>query len=120
MSFSTSLPLVQEDNGVKLIDPMGEMLTPAWEVYATQLANAEQDHLITVLKDLVQKESIDLTNQEAEVFVGRDTRYGAGLVFSTTGLTFMLYICSSYDYICYRGISGGQICCYFDFSADCY
>uniref|UniRef100_A0A8C5APB9 Phosphoacetylglucosamine mutase n=1 Tax=Gadus morhua TaxID=8049 RepID=A0A8C5APB9_GADMO len=64
----------EEDNGVKLIDPMGEMLTPAWEVYATQLANAEQDHLITVLKDLVQKESIDLTNQEAEVFVGRDTR----------------------------------------------
>ena len=63
---------------------MGEMLTPAWEVYATQLANAEQDNLVTVLKDLIQKESVDMT-QEAEVFVGRDTRYGAGWVTSTTG-----------------------------------
>ncbi|CAL8313633.1 unnamed protein product [Lota lota] len=63
----------EEDNGVKLIDPMGEMVTPAWEVYATQLANAEQDHLITVLKDIIQKESVDMT-QEAHVFVGKDTR----------------------------------------------
>ena len=29
-----------EDNGVKLIDPMGEMLKETWEKYATQLANA--------------------------------------------------------------------------------
>ncbi|CAL8316651.1 unnamed protein product [Merluccius merluccius] len=63
----------EEDNGVKLIDPMGEMLTPVWEVYATRLANAEQDHLLTVLEDIIEKESIDLT-QEAHVFVGKDTR----------------------------------------------
>ena len=29
-----------EDNGVKLIDPMGEMLERSWEQYATQLVNA--------------------------------------------------------------------------------
>ncbi|KAK0154463.1 Phosphoacetylglucosamine mutase [Merluccius polli] len=63
----------EEDNGVKLIDPMGEMLTPVWEVYATRLVNAEQDHLLTVLEDVIEKESIDLT-QEAHVFVGKDTR----------------------------------------------
>ncbi|KAG7275621.1 hypothetical protein CRUP_021948 [Coryphaenoides rupestris] len=63
----------EADNGVKLIDPMGEMVAAAWEVYATQLANAEQDDLLTVLKDIVQKESIDLT-QDAHVFVGKDTR----------------------------------------------
>uniref|UniRef100_A0A671X0D5 Phosphoacetylglucosamine mutase n=1 Tax=Sparus aurata TaxID=8175 RepID=A0A671X0D5_SPAAU len=44
----------EEDNGVKLVDPMGEMVTPTWEGYATQLANADQ---------------------EANVFVGKDTRY---------------------------------------------
>lgn len=63
----------EEDNGVKLIDPMGEMVTPAWEGYATQLANAEQDDLVSALKELIQKEAIDLS-QEASVFVGKDTR----------------------------------------------
>uniref|UniRef100_A0A671WYD4 Phosphoacetylglucosamine mutase n=1 Tax=Sparus aurata TaxID=8175 RepID=A0A671WYD4_SPAAU len=46
----------EEDNGVKLVDPMGEMVTPTWEGYATQLANAEQEDLLT-----------------ANVFVGKDT-----------------------------------------------
>ena len=29
----------EEDNGVKLIDPAGEMLEAAWETHATSLAN---------------------------------------------------------------------------------
>ena len=29
----------EEDNGVKLIDPDGEMLEASWELYATNLAN---------------------------------------------------------------------------------
>ena len=29
----------EEDNGVKLIDRFGEMMPPAWENHATQLAN---------------------------------------------------------------------------------
>lgn len=52
---------------------MGEMVTPAWEGYATQLANAEQDDLLTALKDIIEKEAINM-NQEANVFVGKDTR----------------------------------------------
>lgn len=52
---------------------MGEMVTPAWEGYATQLANAEQEDLLTALKDIVKKEAINMS-QEANVFVGRDTR----------------------------------------------
>uniref|UniRef100_A0AAQ4PNP5 phosphoacetylglucosamine mutase n=1 Tax=Gasterosteus aculeatus aculeatus TaxID=481459 RepID=A0AAQ4PNP5_GASAC len=63
----------EEDNGVKLVDPMGEMVTPTWEVYATQLANAEQDDLLASLKDIIEKESINMS-QEANVFVGKDTR----------------------------------------------
>lgn len=66
--------LSQEDNGVKLIDPMGEMVTPAWEGYATQLANAEQEALCTVLKDIIEKEAIDMS-EAAGVVTGRDTRY---------------------------------------------
>ncbi|XP_056150763.1 phosphoacetylglucosamine mutase [Lampris incognitus] len=63
----------EEDNGVKLIDPMGEMVTPAWEVYATQLANAEEEDLLTALKDIIEREGINLA-EEANVFVGKDTR----------------------------------------------
>ncbi|KAM9840181.1 phosphoacetylglucosamine mutase [Aulostomus maculatus] len=67
----------EEDNGVKLIDPMGEMVTPAWEGYATQLANAEEQGLLTALKDILEKEAINMS-QEASVFVGKDTRSSSG------------------------------------------
>lgn len=59
---------------MKLIDPMGEMMSTSWEGYATQLANAEQEDLIDALKDIIEKEAIDLS-LEANVFVGKDTRY---------------------------------------------
>uniref|UniRef100_A0A7N8XM03 Phosphoacetylglucosamine mutase n=1 Tax=Mastacembelus armatus TaxID=205130 RepID=A0A7N8XM03_9TELE len=63
----------EEDNGVKLVDPMGEMVTPTWEGYATQLANAEQEGLLTALRDIIEKEAVNMS-QEAGVFVGKDTR----------------------------------------------
>uniref|UniRef100_A0A087XW64 Phosphoacetylglucosamine mutase n=1 Tax=Poecilia formosa TaxID=48698 RepID=A0A087XW64_POEFO len=63
----------EEDNGVKLIDPMGEMLTSSWEDYATQLANTDQNELVKTLKDIIEKEAIDMS-QEANVYVGKDTR----------------------------------------------
>lgn len=53
---------------------MGEMVTPTWEGYATQLANAENEELLTALNDIIAKEEINMS-REAEVFVGRDTRY---------------------------------------------
>ncbi|KAJ8274721.1 hypothetical protein COCON_G00093460 [Conger conger] len=63
----------EEDNGVKLIDPMGEMVTPAWEGHATRLANAEQESLVMTLKDIIEMEAVDLS-QNASVFIGKDTR----------------------------------------------
>lgn len=59
---------------MKLIDPMGEMLTATWEGFATQLANTEQEELLTAMKDIIKKEAINMS-QEANLFVGRDTRY---------------------------------------------
>uniref|UniRef100_V9K8C4 Phosphoacetylglucosamine mutase n=1 Tax=Callorhinchus milii TaxID=7868 RepID=V9K8C4_CALMI len=61
------------DNGVKLVDPLGEMLAPAWEEYATLLANAEEQHLKTILTNVVEKESINM-QEAAHVILGRDTR----------------------------------------------
>lgn len=63
----------EEDNGVKLVDPMGEMVTRDWEEHATQLANADQEDLLTALKNIIEKEAINMS-QEANVFVGKDTR----------------------------------------------
>ncbi|XP_053744018.1 phosphoacetylglucosamine mutase isoform X2 [Synchiropus splendidus] len=69
----------EEDNGVKLVDPMGEMLAPAWESYASQLANAEQTDLVVTLKNIIEKEAI-VMSQSANVFVGRDTRSSSVLL----------------------------------------
>ncbi len=30
-----------EDNGCKLVDPLGDMLNEKWEVYATELVNSK-------------------------------------------------------------------------------
>ncbi|KAI9663347.1 MAG: Phosphoacetylglucosamine Mutase [Alyxoria varia] len=73
------------DNGIKLVDPMGEMLDSSWEAYATELANAETDQ---ALLNTYNKLSEDLTIKQdapAKVVFARDTRAsGAALVASLT------------------------------------
>nr|CAD7195854.1 unnamed protein product [Timema douglasi] len=63
----------EPDNGVKLVDPHGEMLEHTWESLATRLANATDSELKYVLADITKTEGIDLS-KPASVFVGRDTR----------------------------------------------
>lgn len=63
----------KEDNGVKLVDPLGEMLAPSWEEHATCLANAEEQDMQRVLIDISKKEAVNL-QQDAFVVIGRDTR----------------------------------------------
>ncbi|KAJ6141389.1 Phosphoacetylglucosamine mutase [Penicillium chermesinum] len=62
-----------EDNGVKLVDPMGEMLEAEWEVYATKLANAPLDKIADVYDELVKEIDVKMTNPARVVFA-RDTR----------------------------------------------
>lgn len=62
------------DNGVKLVDPQGEMLEASWEVYATQLANASNaEQLQHVIANLESTLSID-TSIPANVIYARDSR----------------------------------------------
>ncbi|XP_003801353.1 phosphoacetylglucosamine mutase [Otolemur garnettii] len=63
----------EEDNGVKLVDPLGEMLAPSWEEHATRLANAEDQDLPGVLESISVEEAVPL-RQDAIVVIGRDTR----------------------------------------------
>ena len=43
----------EADNGVKLVDPLGEMLAAQWEPYATQIANASTSDLPAVISTIV-------------------------------------------------------------------
>lgn len=62
------------DNGVKIVDPQGEMLEQDWEKLATQLVNARSDEeLIELYHQLAKDHKIDLKSP-AKVIYGRDTR----------------------------------------------
>lgn len=63
-----------EDNGVKLVDPMGEMLENSWEAYSTDLANAKSDEeLVEIYKKLETTLKIN-PDTTARVIFARDTR----------------------------------------------
>lgn len=66
------------DNGVKLVDPMGEMLNASWEKYATALANA--DDIASALEEIVKDTGVDIS-KVSKVFIARDTR-PSGLPFT--------------------------------------
>jgi phosphoacetylglucosamine mutase len=62
------------DNGVKIVDPMGEMLEQDWEVLATDLVNsATHEALAEEYERIAKRFKVDL-NSPAKVIYGRDTR----------------------------------------------
>ncbi|PIK58568.1 putative phosphoacetylglucosamine mutase [Apostichopus japonicus] len=63
----------EQDNGVKLTEPMGEMLVPEWEAYATSLANARDEDVKEVLREIITGDGIDM-DVTANVFLAKDTR----------------------------------------------
>ncbi|THH34042.1 hypothetical protein EUX98_g140 [Antrodiella citrinella] len=64
----------EPDNGVKLVDPRGEMLEASWEGYATTLANTSTtEEFVEALAEFVRSAKIDLS-KPARVVYGRDTR----------------------------------------------
>ncbi|XP_039001438.1 phosphoacetylglucosamine mutase-like [Hibiscus syriacus] len=64
------------DNGVKIVDPSGGMLSQEWEPFADQLANAETpEALLSLITEFIEKETIPFDGvQTAEILLGRDTR----------------------------------------------
>jgi len=59
------------DNGVKVTEPLGEMLVPNWEGLATDLTNA--DDLNAEIAKVIKSEEIS-SSSEGLVILGRDTR----------------------------------------------
>ena len=64
----------EPDNGVKMVDPHGEMLEAAWEPVCTDVANARTpDELLAALDAIVQRFHISLDVRPRVVY-GWDTR----------------------------------------------
>ncbi|KAL7424909.1 hypothetical protein Q5752_000596 [Cryptotrichosporon argae] len=64
----------EADNGVKLVDPSGEMLEQAWEAHATALSNCPStSSLISTFTSLAAHMHVDLAAPASVVFA-RDTR----------------------------------------------
>lgn len=74
-----------EDNGVKLVDPMGEMLEQDWEKYAKYLSNGKSaEQTFNAWMWLLKATNVDET-KSAKVLFARDTRpSGARLVKALT------------------------------------
>lgn len=64
----------EQDNGVKIIDPKGEMLQREWEDIATDLVNVSDDQLEFEVAKIIEQNKIDM-NAQSNVLIGMDTRY---------------------------------------------
>lgn len=64
----------EPDNGVKLVDPLGEMLAQNWEQLATDLVNVADAKLSGLIHQIVADHRIDCS-LSASVFVGMDNRW---------------------------------------------
>ncbi|XP_045455505.1 phosphoacetylglucosamine mutase [Melitaea cinxia] len=65
---------LEPDNGVKLVDPDGEMLEGSWEEIATRLANVSDNDLESTTGEIIKQVNADMS-LKASVFIGMDTRY---------------------------------------------
>ncbi|KAJ6836184.1 phosphoacetylglucosamine mutase [Iris pallida] len=64
------------DNGVKIADPDGGMMTQRWEPFADRVANAPDPHsLVQLIVQFAEEEDIPLGGMKSsEILLGRDTR----------------------------------------------
>ncbi|CAF0876381.1 unnamed protein product [Rotaria sordida] len=71
----------EQDNGVKLIDPYGEMLDQSWEVYANNLSSLDDNiHVLwDYLETLMTQLNVQL-NDKSTVAIAYDTRQSSPLL----------------------------------------
>ena len=79
-----------EDNGVKVVEPHGEMLLTQWEGFATAIANARTEDLPGVVRTIVADTGCNF-DVSATVTFARDTRPSSNSLarILATGLTLI-------------------------------
>lgn len=63
----------EPDNGIKVVDPSGEMMEESWETHATDLANCPDADLPQQYQRLASLLGVDM-NQPANIVIAKDTR----------------------------------------------
>ncbi|KAK3109253.1 Phosphoacetylglucosamine Mutase, partial [Teratosphaeriaceae sp. CCFEE 6253] len=63
-----------EDNGVKIVDPMGDMLNEDWESWATAMANSPEPEQVKEAYEKTVMQFAIKTNNPSKVIFARDTR----------------------------------------------
>ncbi|XP_066601785.1 phosphoacetylglucosamine mutase [Prorops nasuta] len=71
----------ESDNGIKLVDPHGEMLEISWEGIATDLANINDEGLISLLWQIINDNGIEMS-MPVTIIIGRDTRKSSPLLLN--------------------------------------
>eukprot|EP00249_Psilotum_nudum_P022880 c28675_g1_i1 orf=97-759(+) len=82
-----------EDNGVKVVDPRGEMLVQDWEPLADALVNAQgSEMLLKVVEDIMEKKSANCKGfTSGKVLLAKDTRpSGESLLYIAKQLHWMV------------------------------
>lgn len=65
---------ISSDNGIKLVDPSGDMLDPKWETYANSICQAEtEEEISNIVKTLVPCFPKQCASNKV-VLIGHDTR----------------------------------------------
>nr|OQO19568.1 hypothetical protein B0A51_11674 [Rachicladosporium sp. CCFEE 5018] len=73
------------DNGVKIVDPYGDMLEQSWEKHATELANTPTGEIKQAYERIAREVFKSENKEEAHVIIARDTRpSGKALVKALT------------------------------------
>lgn len=80
-----------DDNGVKLVDPQGEMIVGEWESLASELANLPESELQARVSELITTATADKT--QIKVAIARDTR-PSGLELTEAVKAGILSVCS--------------------------
>lgn len=87
-----------QDNGIKIIDVNGEMLTIQWEDFACKLANCQEaDETANILQSFAAEMKIDLGESiKSHVLIARDTR-PSGSSLATAAKNGASLLCLSED-----------------------
>ncbi|EGT50938.1 hypothetical protein CAEBREN_15256 [Caenorhabditis brenneri] len=74
----------EEDNGVKLVDPSGDMLNVVWEIYATDIVNATDANLAAAVRSL-ERQMSQIENSFIATGNTHNARVVCGMDIRTSG-----------------------------------
>ncbi|XP_063902412.1 phosphoacetylglucosamine mutase-like [Zophobas morio] len=88
----------EEDNGVKIVDPLGDMLEQEWENALTKIANTPDELLKQTIIDFVIEKKIGINQFTPSIAIGHDSRKSSILLSSAVKDGISIFKANIYDY----------------------